>query len=59
MTWFQQETHDHQRSGLVRTFKKLSAGTRWIVLVLLVGVGTAALVGIGAGLLWALVRSNL
>lgn len=59
MTWFEQETQDRPRSGLVRAFRKLSAGTRWIVLVVLVGLGTAALVGIGAALFWALVRSNL
>lgn len=59
MTWFERETQDHRRSGLVRAAKKTSAGTRWIILVVLVGLGTAAIVGIGAGLLWALVRSNL
>ena len=59
MTWYEQETQGSRRSGLVHAFKKLSAGTRWIVLVVVVGLGLAAIVGIGAGLAWALVRSNL
>lgn len=59
MTWYEHETQDHRPSAVVRTFRKFSAGTRWVVLVVLVGLGLAAMIGIGAGLLWALVRSNL
>ena len=59
MTWYEHETQAHGPTGIVRAFKKFSAGTRWIILVVLVGRGLAALVGIAAGLGWAVLRSNL
>ena len=59
MTWNPDEVQGHEPSGLARTARKVSAGTRWVVLIVVTGLGMAAIVGIVCAAAYALIQSNL
>jgi hypothetical protein len=45
--------------GFGAFFRRASALTRWIILIVLVGLGTAALIGIGVAALVTLLESSV
>ena len=46
-------------SGAVRVWRSASALTRWVILVMLVGVGTAAIIAVTLAAAFTLVDSSL
>ncbi len=59
MTWYPYDTQGHEPHWIVRTFRKLSASVRWVILVAVTGLAIAAIVAIVVSTLFTAIQNGL
>ena len=58
MTWYPTDTQANEPHIAVKTYRKISALVRWIVLVVVAGFAVAALVGLGVSALFTAIQNG-
>ncbi len=46
MTWYPPDTRPHESSFVLKSWRKLSATVRWVILIALCGLMLAAIIGL-------------
>lgn len=59
MTWSPSDMQDREPHVAVKTFRKLSALVRWVLIVVLAGLAIAAVVGIAITMLFTAIENGL
>lgn len=59
MTWYPTDTQGRDPHIVVKTYRKVSALVRWVLLVAIAGLALAALVGFGVSALFTAIENGL
>ena len=58
MSWYPVETRPREPGVALKSFRKVSALVRWIVLIALVGLVIAAVIAFGVSTLFTMIENN-
>ena len=59
MSWYPTEMQGRDPGMVVKTYRKVSALVRWVLLVAIAGLALAALIGIGVSVLFTALENGL
>jgi hypothetical protein len=59
MSWSPTDMQAREPGAVLKTYRKVSALVRWIVLVVLAGLAMAALIGIAVSVLFTAIENGL
>ena len=58
MSWYPTETRPREPGVVLKSYRKVSALVRWVVLIALVGLVIAAVIAFGVSTLFTMIENN-